>query len=292
MPRIKALAYVGCKVSDLSAWDRFLKQVFGLTEYVDTGGGSQRFHLDGGEQWIELEQSSTDSLNYIGWEVDSREELEAFAQTLKDHGIKVSPASEQLQALRGASDLLLLSGPDNVPTELFVRSPDRRSAHSASGLQLGHVVLASADRQASVEWYEKVFGLKLSDNIFWDGVEASFMRCSPRHHSLALTNLVGDMRGGDLGHFMLESGALDDVGRAYDAVRAAGIPLAFTFGRHSNDGAISFYVYSPSGWLVEYGYGGRVFDQPDSPPGFYDAPSIWGHVPQPPPGGDQTKQRY
>jgi 3,4-dihydroxy-9,10-secoandrosta-1,3,5(10)-triene-9,17-dione 4,5-dioxygenase len=215
-----------------------------------------------------------------------------MAATLQERGIQSRWGDEALRAQRGVSELLLFSGPDGVPTELFAGPVQRNTPRRPSGLQLGHVVLASEDRRASVEWYSTVFEFKVSDHIFWDGVEASFLRCNPRHHSLAFTNRVGDMRGGDLGHFMLEASSLDEVGRAYDAVKSAGIPLAFTFGRHSNDAAISFYVYTPSGWLVEYGYGGRIIDDPTWQPRLYDAPSIWGHVPQPPPAGDQKKQRY
>jgi 2,3-dihydroxybiphenyl 1,2-dioxygenase len=292
MPRIKSLGYVGCKVSDLSAWERFLGAVVGLKSPTKDSPRMQRYEIGVHEQWLEFEQSDIDSLGYIGWEVHSREDLESLAAKLKERGIPCSWGDEDQRARRGVSELLLLSGPDDVPTELFVGPMKPSTPSPASQLRLGHVVLASEDRRANVEWYRKVFGFDVSDHIFWDGVEASFLRCNPRHHSLALTNRVGDMRGGDLGHFMLEAGSIDDVGRAYDAAKSARIPLAFTFGRHSNDGAISFYVYSPSGWLVEYGYGGRIVDDPTWQPRLYDAPSIWGHEPQPPPAGDQTKQRY
>jgi 2,3-dihydroxybiphenyl 1,2-dioxygenase len=292
MPRIKSLGYIGCRVSDLNAWDRFLNNLFGLTYHSDSLDDAHRFHVDGHDHWLTFQQSDRDSLSYIGWEVYSREGLQAFAKDLAERGIHVSWADENLRAERGVEALLSLSGPDNVCTELYFGPVKRNPARSSGDLGLGHVVLGSADRRASVDWYSSVFGFQVSDHIFWDGVEASFLRCNPRHHSLALTNPVGDMRGGDLGHFMLEANSLDDVGRAYDTARASNIPVAFTFGRHSNDAAISFYVYSPSGWLVEYGYGGRMIDDPTWQPRLYGAPSIWGHELQPPPSGDRTKQRY
>ena len=64
------------------------------------------------------------------------------------------------------------------------------------------------------------------------------------------------MKGGDMAHFMFEAKSLDDVGRAYDIVHAEGFPIAMTLGRHTNDNTTSFYLYSPSGWWVEYGCGG------------------------------------
>ena len=131
-----------------------------------------------------------------------------------------------------------------------------------------------------------MLGFRLSDYIYWDDVEATFLHCNPRHHSLALTNMIGGMAGGDLNHFMLESNSINDVGRAYDTVNELDIPIAFTFGRHTNDETTSFYLYSPSGWLVEYGYGGRLIDDAGWEPKFYNSPKIWGHVFRPPPDGD------
>ena len=61
-----------------------------------------------------------------------------------------------------------------------------------------------------------MLGLRLSDHIHWDGIEATFMHCNPRHHSLAITNTFGPLEKGDLLHFMLEANSPDDVGRAYD----------------------------------------------------------------------------
>jgi 2,3-dihydroxybiphenyl 1,2-dioxygenase len=291
MSRIKALGYVGCTVSDLSAWDRFLGTVFGVNVADDAQPTVHRFELGGHDQWLGLEQGSRDGLRFIGWEAQSRDDLESLAADLEKRGVAVSRATAELCSRRGASALVQLSGPDGVSTELYCRAVDVTASPGAAGPRLGHVVLAASDRRATVDWYGSALGFQLSDHIFWDGVEASFLRCNPRHHSLAVTNPVGDMRGGDLGHFMLEVDSIDAVGTTYDRARSLGVPIAFTFGRHSNDGAISFYAYSPSGWLVEYGYGGRLIDDPTWRPKLYDAPSIWGHQPQPPPGGD-TKQRY
>jgi 2,3-dihydroxybiphenyl 1,2-dioxygenase len=266
--------------------------VFGLDVEVDPRGGTLRLPLSGGGQWVTLRQSDRNGLDYIGWEVQSAGVLHGLANEIERRGASVALADAELCAERGVAEMVRCAGPDGVATELYVRAAECKAAVTATTPRLGHVVLAAGDRSRTVDWYVSALGFDLSDHIFWDGVEASFLRCNPRHHSLALTNPVGDMRGGDLGHFMIEVDSIDEVGRMYDRVREFGPPLAFTFGRHSNDGAISFYVYTPSGWLVEYGYGGSLIDDPNWRPKLYDAPSIWGHEPQPPPGSDPTLQRY
>lgn len=301
MASVKALGYIGCNVSGLEAWSELLMTVFPLDRYEDCGNHTRHFSIDGQQRKLTLRQTGADALAYIGWEVGTAGDLREFEGLFAEKGIAVVRGDPALCEERAVAELIVLTGPDSVRTELFF-GPRPQSRPSAAGhagaarqmpdLQLGHIVLACTDRQASMDWYREVLGFKLSDHIFWDGVEATFLHCNPRHHSLALTNRVGDMRGGDLGHFMLEAGSMDDVGRAYDVVRKRGIPVAFTLGRHSNDAAFSFYVYTPSGWLVEYGYGGRSIDDRTWETGLYDAPSIWGHEMQPPPGGDQQKQRY
>jgi 2,3-dihydroxybiphenyl 1,2-dioxygenase len=292
MSHIKGLGYVGCQVSDLDAWSRFLGTVFGIDECDDQDPRVHRFLLGKRDQWIVLEEGTRDGLAFIGWEARSSDALESLATDLRVRGVPFSRASVDVCRQRGVSELIQLSGPDGVATELYCPSGVVTAPVRVAAPRLGHVVLAASDRRATVEWYGSTFGFQLSDHIFWDDVEASFLRCSPRHHSLAVTNPVANMQGGDLGHFMLEVDSIDAVGSTYDRARSLGVPIAFTFGRHSNDGSISFYAYSPSGWLVEYGYGGRLIDDPAWRPTLYDAPSIWGHRPRPPPGGDATKQRY
>ena len=53
---------------------------------------------------------------------------------------------------------------------------------------------------------------------------------------------------------------LDDVGQAYDLALGEEGRIATTLGRHSNDFMTSFYANTPSGFFVEYGWGGRSID--------------------------------
>ena len=82
----------------------------------------------------------------------------------------------------------------------------------------------------------------------------------------------------NLHHFMVEVYSLDDVGQGYDLAQLEDGRVAYTLGRHTNDYMTSFYSHSPSGFFVEYGWGGRVID-----PGIWqphetnDGPSLWGH---------------
>jgi extradiol dioxygenase len=104
-----------------------------------------------------------------------------------------------------------------------------------------------------------------------------FFHCNGRHHTLAFASVPG-MVG--MHHLMLEVASLDDVGTALDLCNQHKVPLAMGLGRHTNDLMTSFYVRTPSGFEIEYGWGGRLVDNEQSwVVASYGATSIWGHKP-------------
>ena len=76
---------------------------------------------------------------------------------------------------------------------------------------------------------------------------------------------------------MLEVDDLDVIGRNYDKVLAGAAPILSTFGKHTNDKMISFYVRSPSGFGIEYGTDGVVIDDETWLPTRYEVAHYWGH---------------
>jgi extradiol dioxygenase len=98
----------------------------------------------------------------------------------------------------------------------------------------------------------------LTDAVVTSTGAARFYHLNPRHHSIALIEMEG-MIG--LHHVMMECRDLDDVGVAHDIVLGReDLPLALTLGRHSTDRMVSFYVQTPSGFEIEYGWGGKELD--------------------------------
>jgi len=107
-----------------------------------------------------------------------------------------------------------------------------------------------------------------------------FLHCNPRHHSIAFQPRIPDLprsRDKKMWHFMLETNTLDDVGTALDLATRAGIPVVSSLGRHSNDQMVSFYMSTPSGFEVEYGWGGRLVDDAVWQVQRHDRGTIWGH---------------
>ena len=102
-----------------------------------------------------------------------------------------------------------------------------------------------------------------------------FMHCNERHHSLAIFECP--MPSGCV-HVMVEVDSVDEVGRAMDRMKAAGVKLTGTLGRHANDHMVSFYMLSPSGFMIEYGAEGRTVEDWDKYSTFQSTVnSFWGH---------------
>lgn len=70
---------------------------------------------------------------------------------------------------------------------------------------------------------------------------------------------------------------MNDVGSAYYRCQDQRVPITSTLGCHTNDHMVSFYVQTPSGFQVEYGYGGRLIEDAAWEVQLHRSPSIWGH---------------
>jgi len=77
---------------------------------------------------------------------------------------------------------------------------------------------------------------------------------------------------------MLERNSLDDVGSTYYLCQEKKIPITASLGRHTNDKMLSFYMQNPSGFNVEYGWGGRLVDDSTWVVQQHTEGSVWGHI--------------
>jgi len=284
---IKQLGYVGLNVGDIEAWRRLAGSVLGL-EVREPGGAGEPVYmrLDEHHHRLAFFPSDRDEFAYIGWEVSSAADLDALADRLSARGIEVRQGTDEEAGLRKVTGFIAFRDPEGFPLEVYYGpliddaplKPGRQvSGFNAGSLGLGHLMQVCKDPDGMADLYVNEFGFRVSDHIDWDDAHATFLHCNPRHHSLALVNECFGMKGGQVHHMMIETTSLDDVGRAYDLIRKNGIPLALTLGRHTNDHMTSFYCGSPSGFAIEYGWGGRLIDDAVWQAGQYDSPSIWGH---------------
>ncbi len=278
---ITALGYLGIKSSQMDQWSRMATDLLGM-QRVDRAAKVNAYRMDDRKQRLIIDGSSDAGLAVMGWEVATQSELDRLAGRLDDHGVRVTRGLRALADERHVSELISFSDPAGNPLEAFhgpeIASDPFRPGRPISGfrtgaLGMGHAVLNVENVEALLPFYRDLLGFKVSD-FGLTPYKLYFFHVNGRHHSFAM---VGSGRKA-LHHFMVEVGSLDDVGQGYDIAQLEEDRIAYTLGRHTNDHMTSFYVNTPSGFFIEYGWGGRVID-PETwqPHETFDGPSLWGH---------------
>jgi 3,4-dihydroxy-9,10-secoandrosta-1,3,5(10)-triene-9,17-dione 4,5-dioxygenase len=299
---ISSLGYLRIESADPGAWREFGLKILGMTEgSAPKGGGPEEgavyLRMDEFPARLVIIPGSAERLLASGWEVRDTQALAAVGRALADAGVPSKSATDAELAARRVGAMLSAEDPAGHQLEFFCGAAlDSRPSVSPYGtrfvtgdLGLGHVVLPVPD-EAAFGFYTDVLGFRLRDSMrmpaeFFGGqpgdppVWFRFLGCNARHHSLALAPVPADP---GIVHLMIETGSLDDVGRALDRCTRRGAPVSGSLGRHANDLMVSFYVRTPGGFDVEYGTDGRLVDDATWISRESTAVSLWGHSFAPP----------
>ena len=278
---ITALGYIGIRSDRLADWSTFASGLLGM-QRIDRAGKQCAFRMDDRHQRLIVSDEPGDTLACLGWEVASRDALDALASRLSDAGVPVQTAPAGLADRRFVRDLLLCDDPAGNRLELFVDPmqtdepfvPGRPISGFKTGvLGMGHAVLHVTNLDDLLPFYRDLLGFRISDHGTAP-VPLAFLHVNGRHHSFAM---IGTGQQG-FHHFMVEYTNLDDVGQSYDLASRDPKRIAYTLGRHTNDWMTSYYAHTPSGFFVESGWGGRIIDPATwEPEELTDGPSFWGH---------------
>jgi 2,3-dihydroxybiphenyl 1,2-dioxygenase len=278
---LQALGYIGIGSDRLEDWTSYATRFLGM-QLVDKGRAGLALRMDDRKQRVIVNADGANGASFYGWEVADAAALDAIGTRLERAGVKVARGGKALADERRVKDLIVFADPAGNRLEVFhgpeIAAEPFRPGRSISGfrtgpLGMGHAVLTVERLDDVMAFYRDVLGFRLSDYIL-KPFKAYFFHVNPRHHSLALLETG---RNG-IHHMMVELYSLDDVGQAYDLALMDPRSIGSTFGRHTNDYMTSFYSFSPSGFMVEYGWGGRTVD-PDNwtPEEYTTGPSLWGH---------------
>ena len=293
---VKALGYVVIETTQTEKWDEFLTQVAGVMRAPDAADGAALYRIDDRPFRFRLEPSTREWFKAAGYEVADRAALDALAARITAAGRPVEWLSDADASGRGVEALFRTSDPadnglefycgDSVSAEPFV-SPLGISHFVTGEMGMGHAVFSAPNFDETIAFHRDVVGFHETDmpRFFFGGggpddpgMGFAFMHAANgRHHSLALGEMPESPNGAV--HIMLEVKELADVGRAYDrALKSKGaIPISATLGQHVNDKMISFYVQTPGGFDLEYGWNGLVIDPQTWVPTTSMSVSAWGH---------------
>ena len=284
MPEVRSLGYVVISAGDLDAWEKFATELIGLQVAERT---PDRLRLRNDRSWyrLDVQRGDAEGVTTLGWEVGGPQELVEFAKILESAGYDVTEESADFARDRGAMGVISFTRPRRPAGRALLRAEDRpqrlrvadRCPRSSPATAASATSSSSSTtRRSTASSTSTCSGFKLSDYIEFGPIFGVFTHCNPRHHSFAFAAVPNAPKG--IGHIMFEVDDIDTVGRAYDkVVKEKAAPLAISFGRHSNDQMMSFYVNSPSGFQIEFGTGGLLIDDDTWRPWRYDVPNFWGH---------------
>lgn len=286
---IRGLSYFVAQIEHLGQWQRYAEQVLGMQVQAALGGG---LYVKMDERPYRMLVVEGDSPRYLasGWELPGEQAFEQALQHLERCGVAWQVGNRDAIEQRGVQALVTVSDPSGNQHELswghrsdcqpFV-SPQGVPRFVTGDMGLGHTVLPAPDFDATLAFAKDVLGFGLSDifNFRPDPsappVRIHFLHCAnARHHSLALAEYP--VPSGCV-HVMVEVDSMTEVGRAHDRLQAHGGQLSATLGQHLNDRMTSFYMKTPSGFDLEYGYGGLQVDWAEHSAFEFTRVSIWGH---------------
>ncbi|MFD7205514.1 VOC family protein [Streptomyces sp. NPDC059893] len=284
---VRSLGYLRLESADLDGWKRFGGDFLGLMQAEGPDPDALYFRLDDYPSRITVSPGAQNAMTALGFEVLDEREFARLVAEVEKAGIKVTTGTEAEAAERRVTGFAKFNDPGGNPVEIFygtvldhipVRTP--LVSRFVTGDQgFGHAIVSAEDARASFDFYVNVLGFIERNTMKSPGGTTWFLGCNSRHHTLGITPAPGP---GKLLHFMVEAATLDDVGLALDRAAKYEVPMMHTLGKHTNDHMVSFYVWSPENYAVEFGWNGLQVPEPVPVYEITDG-AFWGHRFTPPP---------
>jgi catechol 2,3-dioxygenase-like lactoylglutathione lyase family enzyme len=258
---VHSIDHFALEVPDLQEARQFY-DLFGL-DVRDEDGALGLYTVGHPHRWGIVTQGPAKRLRYLSFGIFD-DDVEAMNARLDAEGAKrinAPPGSE--------SNGIWIETPEGLPVNIKVAdksSPNEKSAFEVTSVgpgrpgtyanskaprirprRLSHFALYTTDVNASIRYFERTIGLKLSDQ---SGEFVAFLhgRHGSDHHMLALVK--SDHRG--MHHVSWDVGSVQDVGLGYAQMARAGFTRGWGVGRHVLGANYFYYVRDPWGSYCEY----------------------------------------
>ncbi|MGV2582920.1 UNVERIFIED_CONTAM: VOC family protein [Mycobacterium avium subsp. hominissuis] len=296
--KVRNLGYVGFEspADQVKQWEEFGPELLGLGLFEGhSTDGSVYLRMDDRHHRWAIHPGPVSRLAYAGWELKGEDDFAGALEHLERHGVPFTRATDEQLEDRCVTGMVRLTDPAGFVHELFYgqgaryRSflPGRNHQGFVTGDQgMGHLVVVAPEYE---EFDAFITGIMGFPNMLGGGLmripglgAIGFYRCTggSRHHTLGNLGL-GTARG--VHHVMIQNEDLDDVGFAWTMAKDRGLHIPIDLGRHV-DGVLSFYIETPSGFFIEYAWGGIRLDEEylrnevtERHFGGGEPGSIWGH---------------
>jgi len=286
------LGYFIFNASNLESWKEFAVDIIGMQLADKQTETSLSLRLDNQAQRFIIEKSEEDDILAVGWEFDTDQELSNIVTHIKNQGVAIELAAKSLCESRCVETIYTCMDPNGVQHELYFgpeitpidkpfNSPLLLGDFIAGRLGAGHYVSVTQDAAATNNFFRNILCLRLSDYIRAEMgpggplLDTTFLHSKTgRHHSAAFAELPFPKK---IHHVMVQVDNMNDVGLAFERCKKANLPIIMELGHHPNDQMFSFYVQTPSGFVLEFGWGGIIIDEDNWSIKSYSQLSDWGH---------------
>jgi catechol 2,3-dioxygenase len=257
------------RVLDMEESVDFYTNVMGLKETGRDKSGRVYFKTwdERDHNSVVLRQADRAGLDFFGFKVESKEELENLDKALQAYGVKTErmPAGEMLET----GERVRFKAPTGHTFELYAEknyvgnglgevapeawNPDQKGI---SPIRMDHALLYGKDIDGTRRLFEDVLGFHVTERVKLEDKTtdlAAFITCSTKAHDLALVRHGEDDK---LHHvsFLLET--WEQVLRAADIMSMNRVSIDIGPTRHGITRGATIYFFDPSGNRLETFCGG------------------------------------
>jgi catechol 2,3-dioxygenase-like lactoylglutathione lyase family enzyme len=232
----------------------FYRDLWGLSEVANDSGVHFLAAEGSPEQYVvRLRQDQAKRLDLVAFGAATPADVNLLTEQLIGLGVKLVHEPRALETVGGGYGVRFFDIDGRVvevSADVSLRKHRIIEERESIPVRLSHVVLNSPNPEATVAWYTRTLQFRLSDtlNLPGRGDFMWFLRCNPRHHSIAIA------RGPHvaLHHASFEMRGIDEYMRGTGRMLRSGIEKIWGPGRHmAGDNTFSYFL-DPVGNTVEY----------------------------------------
>jgi catechol 2,3-dioxygenase-like lactoylglutathione lyase family enzyme len=269
---ITHLRHIDLAVPDYARQLDFFTGTWGLkAEHSDSGLTFLAAEGSPEQYIVRLRQSADKRIDLIAFGAATGADVDALAARLAAAGVRLVSEPGPVGTPGGGYGFRFFDNEGRtveVSSDVAVRAHRPIEEGEDIPVRLSHVVINSADPEATRAFYERHLGFVLSDTLMHPhmGEMMWFMRINSWHHSLAIA------RGPHpaLHHASFELRGIDEYMRGTGRLLRAGVEKIWGPGRHLAGNNTFSYFLDPSGNTVEYTTELERLDEDTWHPHLYD----------------------
>lgn len=220
---------------------------------------------------VRLRQAPDKRIDLIAFGAASPADVDVLAGRLASAGVQLVSEPGAMQTPGGGYGFRFFDNEGRtveISADVAVRDHRKIEEGESIPVRLSHVVINSADPDATRAFYEQHLGFALSDTLTHPhmGQMMWFMRISSWHHSLAIARCPHP----SLHHASFELRGLDEYMRGTGRLLRAGVEKIWGPGRHLAGNNTFSYFLDPHGNTVEYTTELEQIDEDTWHPHLYD----------------------